>query len=77
MIFHCCFDLGYIIHRGGAVEMARGGIRLPGADRLATAAEILTHAALLRMRGFSAMPTCSKHDPLGHCLGHETEDTDV
>lgn len=76
MIFHCCFDLGYIIHRGGASEMA-GRIRFAGCETWATEAEVLAHATLLRMRGFSVLPTCGKHDPLGHCLGHETEDADA
>jgi hypothetical protein len=70
-VFHCCFDLDYILHRGGAQEMARGGVRLPGADRLATASEIAAHAVVLKARGFEVMPTCAKHDKAGHCTGHE------
>jgi hypothetical protein len=76
MIFHCCFDLGYIINRGGAAEMA-GQIRLAGARTWATEHEVRAHAVLLRMQGFSVLPTCAKHDPLGHCLGHETQDTEA
>jgi hypothetical protein len=76
VIFHCCFDLGYIIHRNGAAEMA-GRVRLAGEPTWATEAEVMAHAVLLRMRGFSVLPTCSKHDPLGHCLGHESEDSDA
>jgi len=70
VIYHCCFDLGYILRRGGAREMA-GRVRLPGAKALVTEAELLTHAALLQMRGMEAMPTCGNYDHTGHYRGHE------
>ena len=73
IIRHCCFDLDYIVHRGGAAEMARDGVRLPGASHLASASEIATHAAILKAKGFEVMPTCAKHDARGYCAGHESE----
>lgn len=70
MMFHCAFDLDYILHRCGARSMA-GNVRLPGASDLATEAEVLTHATLLKARGFEVMPTCDQHDERGYCLGHK------
>lgn len=70
MIYHCCFDIDHLIHRGGARRMA-GHVRLPGQSEWATEAEIITHATVLKAQGFDAMPTCSNHDRLGHCNGHE------
>ncbi len=66
---HCCIDLDYIIHRGGARSMA-GRVTLAGCDRPATEAEVLAHAAILKARGFEVLPTCRDHDSRGHCLGH-------
>lgn len=68
-IFHCAFDLDYIIHRRGAAEMA-GHVRLPGADHWATEAELVTHATVLKAKGMESLPTCGHHNKLGHCLGH-------
>lgn len=73
-VYHCCIDLAYILRRGGAREMA-GHVRLPGADHWATEDEILTHAAILRAKGFEVMPTCSNHDARGYCCGHEEPQT--
>lgn len=69
MIYHCCFDLDYLIHRGGSAELA-GHVRLPGASTWATEAEVMTHATLLKARGFEVMPTCGNYDHAGHCKGH-------
>jgi hypothetical protein len=68
-VIHCCFDLDYILRRGGADEMANGGIRKDG--RLLTAPEIMTMAVLLKAQGFEVLPTCANHDELGHCKGCE------
>ena len=72
MIFHCCFDLDSIIHRGEAGRMA-GRVKLAGADHWATEAELIAHATVLKAQGFDALPTCGKHDKLGHCAGHADE----
>jgi hypothetical protein len=69
MTYHCNFDLDYLLHRGGARQMA-GHVRLPGAKEWATEAEVLTHATLLKMRGMEVMPTCGNHDARGYCNGH-------
>lgn len=68
-MYHCCFDLDAIIHRGEAARMA-GYIRFAGAETWATEAELITHATLLKAQGFEVMPSCGEHDAKGHCLGH-------
>lgn len=70
MIYHCCIDLDYMLQRRGAAEMA-GHVRLAGAETWATEAELLTHATILKARGFEVMPCCGNHDARGYCRGHE------
>jgi hypothetical protein len=72
VIYHCCFDLDSIIHRGEGSRMA-GRVRLAGADHWATEAELIAHATILKAQGFEVMPTCGKHDKAGNCLGHDSE----
>lgn len=72
--YHCCFDIDAIVHRGEAARMA-GHVRLPGADHWATEADILTHATLLKARGFEVMPTCGHHDSRGYCMGHVAKES--
>lgn len=69
VVIHCCIDLDAIVHRGMARDMA-GRVTLPTEPtRRATEAEIIAYAAILKARGFDAMPTCANHDDLGHCRG--------
>jgi hypothetical protein len=71
-IFHATFDLNALIHRGEAARLA-GHIRFPGAEDWATEAEIITHASILKAKGFEVLPTCDNHDAAGQCLGHQPE----
>ena len=68
--FCCSIDLDYIVHRGGAAQMA-GHVRLPGAETWATEAEIATHAVILKASGLEVMPTCRNYDAKGYCTGHD------
>lgn len=68
-VFHTSIDLDYVIHRGGAREMA-GLVRFAGAEEPADEVELLTRATLLKARGFKAFPGCANHDSEGWCLGH-------
>jgi hypothetical protein len=65
-VMHCSFDLGYVIRH--AREMANAGITLNGEK--ATEASLMTHATILRARGFEVLPTCPEHDAKGYCPGH-------
>jgi len=75
-VIHCCIDIGWVLHRGGAREMA-GHVRVPTAispkpalaERCSTEAEIMTWAAILQAKGFDAIPTCGNHDARGYCRG--------
>ena len=71
-IYHATFDLDALIHRGEAAKMA-GYVRLPGQQEWATEAEIITHASILKAKGFDVLPTCDNHDAIGQCLGHQSE----
>ena len=70
--YHATFDLDSLIHRGEAAKMA-GYVRLPGQQEWATEAEIITHASILKAKGFDVLPTCDNHDAIGRCLGHQSE----
>lgn len=71
-IYHCCFDLDAIIRRGEAGRMA-GRVKLAGTETWATEAELITHATILKARGFEVLPTCAEYDARGHCRGHAPE----
>lgn len=68
-IFHPTWTLDSLIHRGEAKAMA-GYIKLPGQQEWATEAEIITHATLLKARGYRMLPVCRGHNPDGSCAGH-------
>lgn len=70
--FHLSLDLGWLIERGGASEVACGLV-LPGSKLPATEVELLAHAVILRARGFECMPTCAGHNRSGRCMGHVEE----
>ena len=70
-IYHVCFSLDALIHRGEAALMA-GYVKLPGAADWATEAEIIAHATILKAQGFEVLPSCADHDKKGYCPGHET-----
>lgn len=70
-VIHCCFDIDWVLRRGGAQELA-GRVRLPQQEgERSTVAEIMAHAAILKARGFDAIPGCANHDAQGHCKGCE------
>ena len=71
-VYHATFDLDALIHRGEAAKMA-GHVRLPGEQEWATEAAIITHASILKAKGFEVLPTCNNHDATGTCLGHQSE----
>lgn len=66
-IVHCCIDLDYIIHRGGAKTMVNT-VRHEGAFR--TEDWWIAYATILKAAGYEAMPTCTHYDRLGRCKGH-------
>lgn len=74
-VFHASIDLDYVIHRGGARELA-GLIRFAGATQPADEVELLTRATLLKAKGLEAFPPCGNHDAKGWCRGHPTETDD-
>lgn len=73
MIYHCHFDLDYILNAppDEAAKMLRN--RSTGASL--SSAEAKMHAAIMKAQGFEVMPICDHYDERGYCAGHEPADS--
>ncbi len=45
-------------------------------DRELTGSEVREHAIKCLREGYDVIPSCDHHNKRGHCLGHETNDSE-